>query len=197
MNNPAGENRPSFTSLTDLISERLGAKVLYATDDFFAEKENLIKASEPIFIADKYTDKGKWMDGWESRRKRDPGNDYCIIQMGVTGVITGFDVDTRHFRGNAPLEISIEGIMLDQFKLSLKSIDKKINWIDIIPLTKVDANSHNYIKNKNLDIFSHIKLQIYPDGGVARLRAYGTVYKNWLTEDITGQFDLAAALNGG
>ena len=93
---------PSFTQLTDLAAARLGGKVLYATDDFFAEKENLLKAGRGIFIPDKYTDKGKWMDGWESRRKRTPGHDWCIVQLATTGRVHGVDIDTNHFLGNRP-----------------------------------------------------------------------------------------------
>ena len=63
-----------FTELVDLASERLGGAVLYANDDFFAPKENLLKPSAPVFIEGKYTDLGKWMDGWESRRRRTPGS---------------------------------------------------------------------------------------------------------------------------
>ena len=86
---------PAFTQLTDLAADRLGGKVLYATDDFFAEKENLVKPGRGIFITDKYTDRGKWMDGWESRRKRTPGHDWAVIQLATPGKITGFDIDTN------------------------------------------------------------------------------------------------------
>ena len=80
---------PAFTQLTDLAAERLGGKVLFATDDFFAEKENLIKPTRGIFITDKYTDRGKWMDGWESRRKRTPGHDWAVVQLATPGRISG------------------------------------------------------------------------------------------------------------
>ncbi len=89
---------PAFAGLIDLAAERLGGKVLYATDDFFAEKENLIKPARGIFIVDKYTDRGKWMDGWESRRKRTQGHDWCVIRLATTGKIKGFDIDTNFFR---------------------------------------------------------------------------------------------------
>ena len=92
---------PSFTELTDLAAERLGGKALLCSDDFFAEKENLLKPGRGIFIPDKYTDRGKWMDGWESRRKRTPGHDWCVIQLATSGRIYGVDIDTNHFLGNA------------------------------------------------------------------------------------------------
>ncbi len=93
--------QPTFTKLTHLASERLGGKVLQCSDDFFAEKENLIKPGRGIFIADKYTDRGKWMDGWESRRKRTPGHDRCIIKLATPGKICGLDIDTNHFFGKS------------------------------------------------------------------------------------------------
>ena len=102
------ESATGFMKLIDLAAERFGGKVLWCTDDFFAEKENLIKPSRPVFIADKYTDQGKWMDGWESRRKRSEGHDIAVIQLGAAGTIKGFDVDTAHFLGNQPQACSIE-----------------------------------------------------------------------------------------
>ncbi len=99
---------PAFTHLTDLAAERLGGKVLLCTDDFFADKENLLKPGRGVFIADKYTERGKWMDGWESRRKRTEGNDWCIIQLAASGKIYGVDIDTNHFLGNHPPDASIE-----------------------------------------------------------------------------------------
>src|SRR2546421_9611912 len=97
-----------FTDLIDLTSERLGGAVLFANDDFFAPKENLLKPSAPVFIEGKYTDLGKWMDGWESRRKRTPGHDWCILRLGVSGLVAGFEIDTRHFTGNYPPGAALE-----------------------------------------------------------------------------------------
>src|SRR5688572_13550171 len=93
---------PDFVRLIDLASEKLGGKVLYATDDFFAEKENLIKEGRGIFIPGKYTDRGKWMDGWESRRKRTEGHDWAVIRLASPGIVTGADIDTNFFLGNHP-----------------------------------------------------------------------------------------------
>src|SRR5437773_7588886 len=97
-----------FSELLDLASERVGGQVIAANDDFFAPKENLIKAEKPVWIKDKYTDRGKWVDGWETRRRRTPGHDWCIIKLGVAGEISGVDIDTSHFLGNHPPYASIE-----------------------------------------------------------------------------------------
>ena len=90
-----------FLALIDLASERLGGRAIAANDEFFAEKENLLKPGRGEFIDGKYTDHGKWMDGWETRRRRTPGHDWCIIQLAFPGIVKGVDLDTNHFLGNA------------------------------------------------------------------------------------------------
>src|SRR5215218_2073812 len=102
-----------FTELIDLASERLGGAVVIANDDFFAPRENLLKPSAPVFIEGKYTDRGKWMDGWESRRRRTPGHDWCLIRLGLPGRIRGVVVDTSFFRGNYPEQCSLEAAAPD------------------------------------------------------------------------------------
>ncbi|MDN3676772.1 allantoicase [Flavobacterium paronense] len=186
---------PSFTALTDLAAERLGGKVLYATDDFFAEKENLILPTRGIFITDKYTDRGKWMDGWESRRKRTPGHDWAIIQLATSGKITGFDIDTNFFLGNHPPHASIEAI-------NLTNADEitdweHLAWKEILPKSHLDAGSQNFYECQSNEIYTHLRLHIYPDGGVARFRVYGEVFKNWDVVSTSETIDLAAAINGG
>jgi len=196
MTNPEIINS-KYNQFTDLASEKLGGKVLYATDDFFAEKENLIKAGRGIFIANKYTDRGKWMDGWESRRKRTPGNDWCVIELATTGSLYGFDIDTNHFLGNAPLDASVEGVLLDKNPTEEEIISGNIPWKEILPKSPLQAGSQNLFDSINHAVFSHLRLHIYPDGGVARFRAYGTVFKNWNDINPNEEIDLAAALNGG
>ena len=186
---------PAFTQLTDLASERLGGKVLYATDDFFAEKENLIKPTRGIFITDKYTDRGKWMDGWESRRKRTAGHDWCVVQLATSGSIAGFDIDTNFFLGNHPPHAAIEGINLSN--PNAVSDWDALDWQEILPKSHLDAGSQNFYECHNKQLFTHIRLHIYPDGGVARLRVYGKVFKDWSQVAPNTEVDLAAAINGG
>src|SRR5437764_15496919 len=104
----AGVSAPA--GLVDLAAERLGGKALVANDEFFAEKENLLKPGRGVFIADKYTDRGKWMDGWETRRRRTPGHDWCVVQLGLRGIIKQVDIDTNHFLGNHPPFASLDAI---------------------------------------------------------------------------------------
>jgi len=185
---------PAFTNLTDLAAERLGGKVIYATDDFFAEKENLIKPGRGIFVPDKYTDRGKWMDGWESRRKRTPGHDWCIVQLAVPGIIKGFDIDTNHFLGNHPPFASIEGAELDK-EPTREEIEKgETAWEEILQKSPLAPGSQHFFEINSDKIWTHLKLNIYPDGGVARLRVYGEVFRRFKKGE---NLDLAAAINGG
>lgn len=186
---------PGFAQLTDLAAERLGGKVLFATDDFFAEKENLVKPGRGIFITDKYTDRGKWMDGWESRRKRTPGHDWCVIKLAAPGSIKGVDIDTHFFLGNHPPHASIEAVYIND-DTAINDWEK-ITWKEILPKSNLDAGSQNFYAIEKEELFTHVRLHIYPDGGVARLKVYGEVYKNWDVVKENEEVDLAAAINGG
>ena len=183
----------TFTQLTDLAAERLGGSVLACSDDFFAEKENLIKPGRGIFIADKYTDRGKWMDGWESRRKRVPGNDWCILQLACSGRILGVDIDTNHFLGNHPPFAALEACYL----ASTEGVDwDQVEWKEILCKSSLQPGSQNLFAITDSGIYTHIRLQIYPDGGVARLKVYGDVFKDWSSVKQEDEIDLAAAVNG-
>jgi len=187
---------PEFTQLTDLAAARLGGKVLFATDDFFAEKENLLLPTRGIFITDKYTDRGKWMDGWESRRKRSPGHDWAVIQLAAPGKITGVDIDTNFFLGNHPPHASIEAACIENATIIADWENADVKWSEILPKSHLDAGSQNFYECNSSELFTHIRLHIYPDGGVARLRVYGEVYKNWNFVPESESIDLASALNG-
>jgi len=182
--------QPWFTHLTDLAAELLGGKTLACTDDFFAEMENLIKPGRGIFIADKYTDRGKWMDGWESRRKRVPGHDWCVVQLATTGVIRGVDVDTNFFLGNHPPHCSIDACYAPEGDY------EKAEWKEILPKSPLNPGSQNFYEIDDTGLWTHIKLHIYPDGGVARLKVYGEVRIEWSRVNPDTTLDLAAAING-
>ncbi len=188
-----------FTELVDLASERLGGAVLYANDEFFAEKENLLKPSAPIFIEGKYTDRGKWMDGWESRRKRVPGFDWCIVRLGVPGIIRGVDVDTSFFRGNFPEQCSLEACAVSGNASVEELIGEEIEWTEILPQAKLEGDSHNQFAINHEGRFTHLRFKIFPDGGVARLRIYGEVVPDWqrLARQSASEIDLAAVEHGG
>jgi allantoicase len=171
-----------------LQQPRLGTRVTFATDDFFAAKERVIDSAAPVFIDDKYDDNGKWMDGWESRRKRTEGHDYCVIRLGVPGVIHGFDIDTSHFTGNFPPQASIEVCVSD-------SDVPEEGWLELQAKTDLSGDAHHYLDINDDRVWTHVRLHIYPDGGIARLRIYGAVRADFT--DVKGFVDLAAIENGG
>ncbi len=183
-----------FRELIDLASEQLGGAVLYATDDFFAEKENLLEQSKPVWKEHEYTDRGKWMDGWESRRKRTPGHDHAIIRLGAPGVIRGFVVDTSFFRGNYPSHCSIEAC----YAPFESQPDDLTNWVEILPKSELRGDSENEFAIESPFAFTHLRFHIYPDGGVARLRVHGEVVPEWRRSGgLANQIDLAAIEHGG
>jgi allantoicase len=188
----------AFVELIDLASERLGGTVLYANDEFFAPKENLLKQSAPVFIEGKYTDNGKWMDGWESARRRTPGYDWCVIRLGLPGRIRGVLVDTSHFKGNYPEQCSIDAATLEGQPGLEQLLSSEVNWGEVLPVSQLNGDSQNLFPVELDQRFTHLRLKIYPDGGVARLRVYGEVVPNWeRLQRRGGELDLAAAEHGG
>lgn len=187
---------PKFTKLIDLAAEKLGGKALICSDDFFAEKENLLKPGRGIFIADKYTDRGKWMDGWESRRKRTEGHDWCIIQLGASGIIRGLDIDTNFFLGNHPPHASVEACYVEGNPSTEQLLSDTVQWTEICGKVHLDPGSQNFFEVNSDKIWTHLRLHIYPDGGVARFKVYGEVYKNWGLVKADETIDLASAVNG-
>jgi allantoicase len=189
-----------FTQFVDLASERLGGCVVEANDEFFAPKENLLKHSKPIFIEGKYTDRGKWMDGWETRRRRTPGFDWCIVRLGLPGILRGAVVDTSYFTGNYPARFSLEGCDLGgsaPYKHEKKKLGAAAtHWEEILPETALKGDSVNPVVVEHAGRFTHVRFKIYPDGGVARLRLYGEVVPS-AAGIAKRELDLAAVENGG
>src|SRR5947208_4446711 len=180
--------------LVDLASARIGGIALVANDEFFAEKENLLKPGRGIFIPDKYTERGKWMDGWETRRRRTPGHDWCVIQLGLRGVIKEVDIDTNHFLGNHPPFASLEAACLTN---GLPSEIERVSWTNILPQSPLNPGSQNPFPIASDQSWTHVRLNIIPDGGVARLRVYGVVVPDWTRLKPGEVIDLAAVENGG
>jgi allantoicase len=178
-----------FTNgLIDLAQPRLGTKVIYKTDDFFASANRIISPTEPVFKVGVFDKHGKWMDGWESRRKRTAGHDFIIIKLGKPGTIKKVDVDTSHFNGNQPAMISIEGANSNSNKIN------QLKWQPLLSKKKTKANSHHYFTVNSDKVFTHIKFNIFPDGGVARLRLYGSIAKSSKLKNK--KINLASLLDG-
>lgn len=187
-----------FRDRVDLASARVGGSVVYATDDFFAEKENLVKPSAPVWDEHAYTDRGKWMDGWESRRKRTPGDDFCIVRLGIRGVIRGVVVDTSYFRGNYPDRCQIEACDVRPESSVDELLSDAVRWTIVVPESPLRGDSENLFVSETPFAFTHIRLRIFPDGGVARLRVHGEPEPDWRRAGgLGGEVDLAAVENGG
>ena len=188
---------PSFTDLADLAAARVGGRALAANDEFFAPRENLLRPGRGEFIPGKYTTRGKWMDGWETRRRRTPGHDWCVIRLGMPGVVRGLDVDTNHFIGNSPEACSLEASRVGTAPKSAL-LGPKTDWVELLPPSSLVAGSPNLFPIDHRGAFTHVRLNIYPDGGIARLRVYGEVAVDWPALARSRKtFDLAAIQNGG
>lgn len=189
---PSPQTPPDFTTRwINLADARIGACVLSATDEFFAPGNRMLNPDPAVFIPGKYDNNGKWMDGWETRRKRVPGNDHCIIKLGLPGFIKGIDIDTSHFTGNYPPAASIEAANCDT------EPDASTRWVRLTAPVSLRGNSHHFLEISDPHIWSHLRLNIYPDGGIARLRIYGQVACDWALRPQNQLYDLIAMENGG
>ena len=184
---------PSFLDLPDLALDEVGGAALSCNDEFFAEKENLLKPHAAEWKDHVYTDRGKWMDGWETRRRREPGYDWCVVRLGMPGVIHGVVIDTAWFRGNYPAEASLEGCELDD-PLDLRAL-ATATWTELLPKSALAGDSKNRFAIAHRGRITHLRLNIFPDGGVARLRVHGVVTPR--PAQLAGTIDLAALENGG
>src|SRR5256886_12524235 len=161
--------------LIDLAAARVGGRALVASDEFFAPRRNLLAAGRAVFIEGKYTDRGKWMDGWETRRRRGPegGYDWCIIRLGIPGAIRAVTVDTSHFRGNHPAACSLDAAELSGAPSAQRLRDLGDAFAELLPRSPLAGDTENEFTVASDARHTHVRLKIYPDGGVARLRIWG------------------------
>lgn len=184
---------PTFTGLTDLASRSLAASVMAANDELFALRENLINPWESAFDPSHFGHKGKVYDGWETRRRRDPGHDWALVRLGTPGVVRGVVVDTAWFRGNFPPFISVEAVNLEGYP----TVDEllEVEWTPLVSRSDCRGDAKNYYEVQDEHCWTHVRLCIYPDGGVARFRVHGEVVVD--PQFLGGTVDLVAAENGG
>ncbi|WP_044419247.1 allantoicase [Halarcobacter anaerophilus] len=161
--------------MINVASRELGSKIIFTTDEFFAKANRMLQESEAIF-EDKYDENGHWMDGWETRRRRDGGNDFCIIKLGNISKINSFLIDTSHFRGNYPLAISIKGCNEKEIddKSFINQIDS-LKWLELLEQSDLEGDKKQNFSSKDFSEITHLKVDIYPDGGIARFKAFGKI----------------------
>ncbi|WP_338673926.1 allantoicase [Streptomyces sp. SCSIO 30461] len=196
-----------FSHYADLADRGLGAGVIAANDEFFAERENLLKPGAAEFDPEHFGHKGKIMDGWETRRRRGAGvdephptdtdHDWALIRLGAPGVVRGIVVDTAHFRGNYPQSVSVDAACVPGSPSPEALVDETVTWTTIVPRSPVGGHAANGFTVDVEQRFTHLRLNQHPDGGVARLRVYGEVVPDpeWLR--VLGTFDVVALENGG
>jgi allantoicase len=184
---------PTYVGMADLASRQLGGSVMFATDELFAEKENLIKPGPAGHAAGEFGNKGKVYDGWETRRRREPGHDHAIVRLGAPGIVHGVVVDTAWFRGNYPARISVEAVRAEGYPGPDELA--AMGWQALVRSTAARGDTANYYQVSDRRRWTHVRLSIYPDGGVARFRVHGQVVPD--PRFLAGTVDLAAMENGG
>ena len=188
--------------LIDLAAARVGGRALLASDEFFAPKHNLLAPGRGVFIEGRYTTRGKWMDGWETRRRRGPGHDWCIIRLGIPGVIRALTVDTNHFRGNHPAECSLDAGDLSGAPTAKRLRLLRDDWAELLPRSQLAGHTENDFSIRGDTRVTHLRFNIYPDGGVARLRVWGEARPDWpriiaTRRSRSAVIDLVAVEHGG
>ncbi|WP_439626138.1 allantoicase [Shinella sp.] len=179
---------PAFTRGTiNLAAASLGARGVFATDEFFGPLSRMLADEPAVFHPGLYDENGKWMDGWETRRRRGPGHDHAVIALATPGRIRGFDVDTAFFTGNFPTACAIEACHAPE------GPDERTAWVELLGPSPLGPSAQHFFDCAADGLYSHVRLRIYPDGGVARLRVYGIP----TLVPAEGPSDLAAALAGG
>ena len=185
---PSDESLRTFVNLADA---RLGASIVSVTDEFFGPAERLLRPEPPEWRPGVYDDHGKWMDGWESRRRREPGHDQCVVRLFQPGVVRGLDLDTTHFRGNFPPEAAVEACHCDAVP------DEQGRWLELLQRTPIEGDGLNPFAVACPEPVTHVRLHIFPDGGIARLRVYGEVQRDWASLADDAVVDLVSVTNGG
>ncbi|ODV86444.1 hypothetical protein CANARDRAFT_27655 [[Candida] arabinofermentans NRRL YB-2248] len=180
---------------TDIIGEKLGGQVLAFSDEWFAAAENLIKPKAPIRDATRFTHSGAWYDGWETRRHNTAESDWVVFKMGVSSAsLIGCEVDTAFFNGNHAPAISVEATTLSD-----DSQYASADWDEIIPKIECGpSQKHFFVRADGVTEkkYTHVRIQMYPDGGIARFRLYGEVHAV-IPLDVETVIDTASAVNGG
>ena len=181
------------TQYIDLASRAFGAGVVAVNDEFFAAADHLLSPARPIHSARTFDHRGQVYDGWETRRRRERGNDWVIIRLGAPGVVRGIDIDTSFFTGNFPPYASVDGCSLPGYPDATQL--KAATWTPLVSRSALSGDTQNLFTVDNPKRFTHVRLTIYPDGGVARLRVHGDVVPD--PDLLPEVFDVAAAEHGG
>ncbi|GAY18188.1 allantoicase [Mycobacterium sp. shizuoka-1] len=189
--------RPHFLALPDLAARPAGGAVLWANDDLFAERENLITPSSAEFRPATFGHKGQIYDGWETRRRRGirpDDHDSAIVRLAAPAIVGGVVVDTAWFTGNYPPQISVEAAWVEGYP-DVEDVVHNSDWTTIVERVSVNGDTRNPFPVNSARRWTHVRLSIYPDGGVARFRVHGeSLLDPRLVDGLP--LDLAALENG-
>lgn len=201
----------TFSSQTNLCTTVLGASILSFSDEYFASASNLLTPTPAIRKPGYYVHTGAWYDGWETRRHNSKPFDWVVVKLGCVGVVEGVEVDTAHFNGNEAPEAGLEGCFIPEG--SDAEAEKQVaeeswtKWQEILPKQPCGPSQRQAWKVSGPGVdgkqWTHLRLKMFPDGGIARLRVYGKVVPPPLPASAAGSGterpleDLASALNGG
>lgn len=184
---------PAFAeSAVNLADGSLGAEIVAASDAFFAPAPRMLNPDQPVFHPTRYDDHGKWMDGWETRRRRGPGHDWCVVRLALPGVIQGVDFDTSFFTGNFPPAASLEAC----YSPGADPRDDT-EWTQLVAPTSLAGDTHHFLPVGEPRHWTHVRVSLFPDGGIARLRVYGQPWCDWASRPAGDEYDLLALVNGG
>ncbi|WP_326638200.1 allantoicase [Streptosporangium sp. NBC_01755] len=182
-----------FTALPDLALRTLGGSVISANDESFAERESLIRPGRPGFRPHTFGAKGQVYDGWETRRRREPGHDWALVRLGMPGVVRGVVIDTAWFKGNYPPHASVEGAEVEGYPTVAEL--EAAHWVEIVPRSDLNGDAEHFFEVSGEHRYTHVRLNMFPDGGIARLRVHGEVRPDLSVYEGLG-LDLAALENG-
>jgi allantoicase len=177
--------------LVNLADGSQGAQALWANDEFFAASARMLQQSEPVSRPGTFDAHGQWMDGWETRRRRTPGHDSCIVRLAYPGVVKLMDLDTRHFTGNYPPRASVDATA------DADPLQPGTRWTPILPVRDLGGNRHNVFAVDDGSAWRSLRLNIFPDGGIARFRVWGIVQADWSAVRDDEAVDLFAVERGG
>jgi allantoicase len=197
----------TFSSSTNLSTSVLGAQILSFSDEYFASASNLLTPTPAVRKPGVYVHTGAWYDGWETRRHNQRPYDWAVIKLGVVGTVDAVEVDTAHFNGNEAPAAGLDGCFLTDEGAKTSGVEKEdfFEWSEVLPPQNCGPSRRQAWRVSGSGVsgkeFTHLRLKMYPDGGIARLRVYGKVVPPPMASTSTGgerpQEDLASALSGG
>jgi len=178
----------------DLASRALGGAVVAANDESFCAAGHLIDPRPPVFSPKTFDHNGQIYDGWETRRRREPGHDWVVVRLGAPGIVREVVVDTAFFKGNYPPHCSLEAARVQGYP-SVEELSE-VEWMPLVELSALKGDTANTFAVSDEATYTHVRLAIHPDGGVARLRVHGEVVPDLELLSLVPN-DLAALVNGG